>query len=61
MWSLCSLRLITASGPPRMISAMRRHALMNCLVEYAGPRGRPLRSYGEYGLLPLFISDSGRR
>ena len=52
---------IALVGPPRMISAIRRHARMNCLVEYAGPRERPMRSYAEYGLLPLFISDSGRR
>src|SRR6185436_11415160 len=61
MWRRRSLRLSTASGPPRTISAMRRHARMNCLTEYAGPRGRPIRSYGEYGLFPLFISESGRR
>ena len=49
------------SRPPRTISAMRRHALRNWRTDLAGPRDEPSRLYGAYELLPLFISDSGRR
>ena len=40
---------------------MRRHALRNWRTDLAGPRDEPSRLYGAYELLPLFISDSGRR
>jgi hypothetical protein len=56
-----SFASIAATSPPRMISATRRHALFSCATLYAGPRERPKRSYGAYELLPLFISESGRR
>ena len=55
------VRFIAATCPPRTISAMRRHALRNWRTDFAGPRDEPSRLYGAYALLPLFISDSGRR
>lgn len=56
-----SLRLIVATSPPRTIRAIRRQACLNQAGVNAGPRERPFSSMGEYGLLTLFISDSGRR